>query len=91
MTGSDSDSSDDQDSDLGSEVCQAGKSKQGCRTKSKVHTSWGDSQDCQTPTLKPSLDFCVVNHGSQGGAEVDVGFEGVFNKQISAVSANTDD
>ena len=26
-----------------------------------VHASWDDSPDCQTPALKPSPDFCVVD------------------------------
>ena len=56
-----SNSSDDKDSDLDSGVCQAGQSKQESRTKSVVLASWDDSPDCQTPALKPSPDFCVVD------------------------------
>ena len=52
---------DDVDSDLHSRACQAGQSKQESRTKSVVHASWDDSPDCQTPVLKPSPGFCVVD------------------------------
>ena len=56
-----SNSSDHEDSDLDSWVYQAEQSKQESRTKSVVHVSWDDSPDCQTPALKPSSDFCVVD------------------------------
>ena len=57
----DPNSLDDEDSDLDSRDCQAGLSNQESRTKSVVHASWGNSPDCQTPALKPSPDFCVVD------------------------------
>ena len=47
--------------DLDSRACQAGQPKQESRTKSVVHASWDDFPDCQTPTLKPSPVFCVVD------------------------------
>ena len=47
--------------DLDSRACQAGQPKQEFRTKSVVHASWDDFPDCQTPTLKPSPVFCVVD------------------------------
>ena len=49
------------DYDLHSRTCQAGQSKQESRIKSVVHASWDDSPDCQTPALKPSLGFRVVD------------------------------
>ena len=61
-SGVDPNSLDDENSDLDSRDCQAGQSNQESRTKSVVHASWDNSPpDCQTPTLKPSPDFCVVD------------------------------
>ena len=52
---------DDEDSDLDFRDCQAGQSNQESRPKSVVHASWDNSPDCQTPALKPSPAFCVVD------------------------------
>ena len=79
-------SSNVEDSKLESAICQAGQSKQESTTKYLVQASWGDSPDSHTPALK-SLPK-VVDPWSQGGAEVDVGSEGVHKQQVFAVSAN---
>ena len=61
LTAVDRNSLDDEDSELHSRACQAGQSNQESRTKSVVHASWDNSPDCQTPALKPSPDFCIVD------------------------------
>ena len=61
-------------------ACQAGQSQQEFRTKSEANASWDDSPDCQTPALKPSPEFCVV--------DLSLTVEGDPNRQVSAVSSN---
>ena len=56
-----SNSLDDEDSDLDSRACQAGQLKQESRIKSVVHASWDDYPDCQIAALKPLPDFCIVD------------------------------
>ena len=60
-SGVDLNSLDDEDFDLDSTDCQARQSNQESRTKSVAHASWDNSPYCQTPALKPSHDFCVVD------------------------------
>ena len=54
-------SSDEEDSELDSCVCQAGQSIQESRSKPVVHASYDDSLHCHIPALKPLPDFCVVD------------------------------
>lgn len=51
-----------------------------------VHSSWDNSLYCQTPALKQLPDFCVMDPGSKGRVEVDVGSEFGYNEQVSDVS-----
>ena len=60
-SGVDSNSLDDEDSELDSKDCQAGQSNQESRTKSVAHAFWDNSPGCQIPALKPSSDFYVVD------------------------------
>ena len=60
-SGVDTNSLYDELSDLDSRIFQAGHSNQESRAKSVLHAFWDSSPDCQTPALKPSPDFCVVN------------------------------
>ena len=60
-SGVDPNSLDDENSDLDSRDCQAGQSNQESRTKSVAHAFWDNSLDSQTPALKPSPDFCIVD------------------------------
>ena len=45
-----------------------------------AHASWDDSPDCQSPALKPSTNFSVV--------DLSLTVEGDPNRQVSAVSSN---
>ena len=67
---SNSGSSDDEDSNIDSGVCEAGQSKQESRSKSVVDASWDDSPDCQISSLNHHLIFVLwilVSRWTRGG------------------------